>query len=338
MSENMRRAPGDTPGDDMAAQATRAAFIAAYNADFFGKAQAAKTRCLCGSARMKLLFDKDRYGLKSPTVICRDCGLVFTSPRPSQAFLRDFYQSDTYRYFYEEAASEADIEARCADRYRDDNFIHATCATYLSDIAASHRPRVLEVGAGGGWNLVPFLRSCDVTGIEFSPMLCDMARARGISLLCGGLERLSEMDRDFDLIIANHVVEHFTDFFADMRTVLTKLANKGLLYVGVPDIDHFNESQIQNAHNYYFSGPTLIHYCGALGLVPLQAGRDDSQIHQYAIFRATPRCSATGTNDLSSEYRRMVGKFRRYWYRDKAASALDALGLRQTMRAMLRRT
>jgi hypothetical protein len=331
MSDIICRSPSNP-----AARANRAAFIAAYNADFFGKARATQTTCLCGSARAKLLFDKDRYGLKSPTVICRDCGLVFTSPRPTPAYLRDFYHSDTYRYFYEEAGTEAEVRSRCADKYRDDNFIHVTCAKYLGEIGM-RRMRVLEVGAGGGWNLIPFLSTCDVTGIEFSPMLCDMARERGINLLCGGLERLSEISHDFDLIIANHVVEHFSDFFADMRTLLAKLARNGLVYVGVPDIDHFNESQIQNAHNYYFSRPTLFHYCGALGLAPLQAGRDDSEIHQYAIFRTAQDGADPRADDLASEYRRMIGKYRRYWYRNQAALVLDALGVRETVRTVLRR-
>jgi Methyltransferase domain len=321
---------------DVLPQTNRSAFIAAYNAEFYTKAQAAKVRCLCGSPRAKKLFDKDRYGLKSPTVICRDCGLVFTSPRPSETFLRDFYQSDTYRFFYEEAASEAEVKSRYADNYRDENFIHATCARYLSDVASIRKPRILEIGAGGGWNLVPFLRTCEATGIEFSPILCDMARGQGIRLLCGGLERLSEFDHDFDLIIANHVVEHFCDFFSAMRAVLTKLAKNGILYLGVPDIDNFNESQIQNAHNYYFSGPTLIHYCGVLGLQALESGRDGSQIHQYGVFKAAaPR--ENRPNALSSEYRRMVAKHRLYWLKNQAAVALDALGLRQVVRKILPR-
>jgi hypothetical protein len=109
--------------------------------------------------------------------------------------------------------------------------------------------------------------------------------------------------------------------------------------LGVPDIDHDNESQIQNARNYYFSRPTLNHCCRVLGLEPLGGGRDDSGIHQYAVFKL-----ASGTNEppnrraLSSEYKRIINKHRHYHLRAQIASALGALGLRQVVRKVLPRS
>jgi protein-L-isoaspartate O-methyltransferase len=320
----------------MPLQTERSAIIAGYNAEFYTNAQASNVACLCGSARVKKLYDKDRYGLKSPTVICRDCGLVFTSPRPSESFMRDFYESDAYRFFYEEATGEPELRSRYEGHYKDANFIHATSIKYLR--ATTRKPRVLEIGAGGGWNLVPFLRSCEVAGIEFSPMLCEMGRERGIDLRRGGLEQLTQYTSDFDLIIANHVVEHFFEFFVAMRAMLAKLDRDGILYLGVPDIDHYNESQIQNAHNYYFSQPTLVHYCRVLGLKPCEGGRDDSGIHQYAVFKlASNGDRRPNRNALSSEYKRIIKKHRRYHLKAKAASALDALGLKQAVRKALSR-
>jgi len=308
----------------------RDAFMRKYNAGFLTEVGAQSVACLCGSTRVIKLFEKDRYGLKSPTVVCRHCGLVFTSPRPSEAFMRHFYQSDTYRVFYEEAG-ESDLAARLAPKYKTQSFIHATCMKHLRP-HAGRKSRVLEVGAGGGWNLLPFAASCEVIGIDYSPILCDLGRAHDIKMIQGGLEHLNGLMGEFDLIIVNHVIEHFFDFAGSMRALIAKLAPGGIVYVGVPDIYFYDISQIQNAHNYYFSPPTLAHYCARLGLSLVEGGRDDSGLHQYGVFRV----GEAKPTSLSSEYRLISRKHRDYTFKSLISSLLGGLGLRNVVRAVRR--
>ncbi|MFM8858018.1 MAG: hypothetical protein ACKOI2_12640, partial [Actinomycetota bacterium] len=52
--------------------------------------------CLCGSAGGRVVAELDRYGLPSPSVLCRDCGVVRTSPRLTDNSLAAFYD-DEYR-------------------------------------------------------------------------------------------------------------------------------------------------------------------------------------------------------------------------------------------------
>ena len=311
----------------------RTEFVRQYNAGFFSDAGAQAVACLCGSTRTAKLFDKDRYGLKSPTVVCKDCGLVFTSPRPSEAFMRDFYQSDAYRVFYEEAG-ESDLADRLSPKYKTESFIHATSMKHLRP-TAGRKPHVLEVGAGGGWNLLPFVPSCEVTGLDYSPILCDLGRHHGITMVQGGLERLSDLPGTFDLIIANHVIEHFFDFVGSMRAMTARLAPGGVLYVGVPDIYFYDISQIQNAHNYYFSPATLAHYCGQAGLKVVESGKDDSGLHQYAVFRPGEGAQPPS---LGSEYQTISRKHRDYSVKNAISAVVDAVGLRAVVRAALRRS
>lgn len=312
----------------------RAEFVRQYNAGFFSDAGAQSVSCLCGSRRARKLFDTDRYGLKSPTVVCKDCGLVFTSPRPSETFMRGFYQSDAYRVFYEEA-DEIDLPQMLASKFNRESFIHTTCAPHLQTIV-DRKPRVLEVGAGGGWNLLPFAADCDVKGLDYSPILCELGRERGIDLIQGGLERLNDFAPEFDLIIANHVIEHFFDLPGSMRAITSRLVPRGILYVGVPDIYFYDISQIQNAHNYYFSPATLAHYCGQAGLAVIASGKDDSGLHQYALLRPNSAKDALRIS-LDSEYRMIRRKHRNYTVKNSVSSFLGALGLRRVMRAVLRR-
>jgi SAM-dependent methyltransferase len=313
----------------------RSAFVQTYNAQFPGEAGARPVECLCGSERTSRLFGKDRYGLTSPTVVCKQCGLVFTSPRPTEAFMQQFYRSDAYRHFYE-GANGHDYLAELAAKYTDDNFIHTTCREYLAELRGKRRPRVLEVGAGGGWNLQPFLADCDVAGFDYSPMLCEMGRQRGINLLEGGLEHLDSLQPGFDLIIANHVIEHFFDVVGAIKAMASKLAPNGLLYIGVPDIAFHDISQIQNAHNYYFSQATLRHYCGVAGLVTIAGGKDASNLHQFALFRRQ-LAGQSKLGNLAGEYAAVMQRHRKYVARNLAAAALSAVGLRGAIRTLRRR-
>ncbi len=53
--------------------------------------------CLCGSENFDLVSTYDRYRVKQPVVLCRDCGLLQCRPRMAAATLDWFYKSDFYR-------------------------------------------------------------------------------------------------------------------------------------------------------------------------------------------------------------------------------------------------
>lgn len=62
--------------------------------------------CECGATEedFDVLAEKDRYGLKSRTVICRRCGLVMTNPRMTQESYDCFYDTE-YGKLYREKES-----------------------------------------------------------------------------------------------------------------------------------------------------------------------------------------------------------------------------------------
>ncbi|NLL29106.1 MAG: hypothetical protein GX259_09940 [Bacteroidales bacterium] len=61
----------------------------------------------CKSNEYELLAEKDRYGLTYYTVICKNCGLFYVSPRMTGKVYAEFYNSE-YRKLYvgENMASE----------------------------------------------------------------------------------------------------------------------------------------------------------------------------------------------------------------------------------------
>ena len=55
--------------------------------------------CLCGNPDGELIGTHDRYGLVVHTHLCDRCGMMWTSPRMTEASLKRFYNED-YRAIY----------------------------------------------------------------------------------------------------------------------------------------------------------------------------------------------------------------------------------------------
>ena len=103
--------------------------------------------CLCGGSDDETVMELDRYGLPSPSVLCRACGLVRTTPRLSDPALAQFYDSD-YRSLYtgSPAATEDFIDGQ---RAKGRNFLR-----FIGDRVEGGT--VLDVGCGAGGVLLEF--------------------------------------------------------------------------------------------------------------------------------------------------------------------------------------
>jgi SAM-dependent methyltransferase len=102
--------------------------------------------------------------------------------------------------------------------------------------------RVLDVGMGAGRDLLAIRArvgaGVKLYGVESQPALVDAARAAGIRTFAVDLERerLPAEDGFFDLVVANHVIEHLKElpwFFSEVGRVL---APGGIVIVGWPNL------------------------------------------------------------------------------------------------------
>ena len=289
--------------------------------------------CLCGARRFAEIARTDRYGLLQPTVICVRCGLVQSNPRMTDDAYRDFYESDEYRRIYE---GERFVELYEA------NYTDGRGAQVYERVTA-HRPAallgsVLEFGAGGGWNLLPFVHAgVDAIGYDYSPDLVALGRSKGVKLTQGGLD---DVVGAYDAIVLNHVVEHFTDVPGALVSLRAHLAPDGFMFVEVPDIEDFYLGQLQNAHTYYFTRRTLAFAAGLAGLRPVDHRREPNG-HMSAIFVVSD-ASPPDASVLDGHYDEMASMLRRhgraYGRRAPVRAAgrlLDAVGLKEPVRRVL---
>lgn len=273
--------------------------------------------CLCGAECFSLIARYDRYRVRQDSVICTECGLIQSMPRLTESAYRDFYGSDFYRRLYDPRALQLDgagFETMVKARHYRFDFVRT--APEWPKIG-----KVLELGCGGGWNLMPFARAGrKVVGYDPSPGLVLLGRSFGLDLRQGWIESIDE--GDFDLIVLSHAVEHFTDPVGTVKRLVPLLAPGGSFYIEVPNADHFILNGLQTAHTYYFSPSTLCRYMGEAGLETKRIAEFAS--HMGGMFRLLEGKADLGS---SGEYDRMCRLILSYQRRESIKAALNHLGL-----------
>ena len=82
----------------------------------------------------------------------------------------------------------------------------------VATIVESKPQRVLDVGCGPGELTEHIARSgAEVCGIDISPRMVELTRARGIAAQLADVEQLPFADRDFDCVFAGWVLYHVPD-------------------------------------------------------------------------------------------------------------------------------
>lgn len=215
---------------------------------------------LCGSHQNKLLAEKDAYGLPMKTVICIDCGIVYTNPRLAEVSLPAFYGGD-YRDFDRVLPSVEDyfqLERTKGSR------IHSM----LSESGLLDRVRgklVIEIGCGAGGVLSYFKSD------GFAVLGCDLVAKhleygvsnQSIELHYGNLELIKNIvtsrGSEIGLIIYEQVFEHLPYPKKELEMVHSLMSPSSLLYIGVPGLKNI-DAQYHSDFIRFLQLPHLIHF------------------------------------------------------------------------------
>ncbi|MBU2547598.1 MAG: class I SAM-dependent methyltransferase [Proteobacteria bacterium] len=275
--------------------------------------------CLCGAGDSRLLARYDKYGLWSPVVICRRCGLIQSRPRLTEEAYGVYYASDQYRRI-----CEGETEDLSYAQARFDGLYGRHIFEALEPVmAARGLTRVLEFGCAAGWNLIHFARAgYECAGCDHSPSLAALGRRNGLALRAGSFEAI---EGRYDVIVINHVIEHFTDPKKALDRLSGHLNDGGVFYIGLPDMDNYYLGQLMNAHVYYYTPRTFLHYMARFGLEPIRTGVAEEE-HMFGIFQRSGIGPGTG-NGLEDEYRLMRGRINRVHARQWVKTGLERLGL-----------
>ena len=213
----------------------------------------------CASGEVVPACQGDRYGMGIRTVVCGRCGLIFTSPRPSADWFGNFYRKH-YRQFYKKVSrpDEAWVKRPWIEGRHGRNI--EFLAPYLPESGVA-----LDAGCSER-TFLAFLQErrpgWTVHGVETNAEFAEFARSYyglGNSTI-GEIEDLVERSPEqFDLVAANHVLEHLLDPAAFLSTARNLLKPGGLLFIDVPDAEGEKPGiwNLHIAHVYHFSAATL---------------------------------------------------------------------------------
>jgi SAM-dependent methyltransferase len=214
---------------------------------------------LCGCPSYQVFATRGRWGSRLTTVICQECGQVYSNPRPTPEENADFYHRRYWGLYKGKSAPDEAFFNRRIPKIR----------SMLSEIRAFLKPgvAVLEIGCGVGALLWSMKQTCNnlgtFVGVEPHEGHAKFCReAKDLDVHAGLLEEVApRFDKEsFDLVVMNHVLEHTISPTEVFETVKGLLRTGGRFVIEVPNIQapgsrlsHF----FHIAHHFNFSPRTL---------------------------------------------------------------------------------
>jgi len=190
---------------------------------------------LCGgSDRSTVLEAADPHpnnrGLWFAVVQCAKCGLCFTSPRPDESSIGEFYPND-YRPHRSKTKANHSKKAPLA-------WLRGRPCVERRALPWHGEGRLLDFGCGGGSFLERMVsQGWKVTGLDVSQETVSAVRSRlGVRMVCGSLPHPDLMPGSFDVVTMWHSLEHVHRPLEVLQAARELLAPGGKLLVAVPNI------------------------------------------------------------------------------------------------------
>jgi SAM-dependent methyltransferase len=204
----------------------------------------ADTGCACGSDAASGVVRKAherRYGMPGDFLLlrCVDCGLVRTSPQPTQP--AQFYPPADYYSYQPPSPPSGRVRRRIRWAYSDRpvrrTVARAAARWLLPGTPPGPPGRILDVGCGSGAFLLAMREAgWDPYGVEISPRAVAAAHEAGLDqVIVGDLLECPLPEERFDAIRFWHVLEHVADPKAQLLKARALLQRGGTLMIGVPN-------------------------------------------------------------------------------------------------------
>jgi 2-polyprenyl-3-methyl-5-hydroxy-6-metoxy-1,4-benzoquinol methylase len=178
---------------------------------------------ICFNSKSKILYTQKFAGHREHKIVsCSSCKFVYVNNAQSQRALNEYYKSD----------SKYEIE-----RDRDLHKQYTTIVLHYTD----KNGRILDIGCSTG-HLLFLLKNKGyryLTGIDPSALCKKIAKEKyGIRVIDKNLLEYSPKQK-FDCVILAAVLEHLYDLKKCIDKIENLLADNGIVFISVPDIETF---------------------------------------------------------------------------------------------------
>ena len=187
---------------------------------------------ICGETHStEYLQTKDYFLTGEPFTLrqCADCGFVFTSPRPDEDRLPEYYQSENYLSHHSRGFSPL----RLIYQFLRKRNIRGKYQLVSQYTAKGH---ILDIGCGTGELLAYFQKQgWKASGIEPDASARNFASEHW-SLPVYNEDKIPEFkDRSFDVVTMWHVLEHVPDLNQRLQEIYRMLNKGGYYFAAVPN-------------------------------------------------------------------------------------------------------
>lgn len=262
---------------------------------------------LCQSQTFTTIARQDRDGKPLQTVLCHDCGLVFTNPRPTDRELQDFYR-ESYRQEYKQA-----VKPKLKHVYRAGLVALSRLDYLLPLLKPGHR--VLDLGSGGG-EMLFILRGLGyhVEGIEPNVGYGTAARdLLGLPVQVSDYKGAQIEPGSQDVVTSFHVVEHLPHPIEALATMASWLREDGLMLIEVPHVlsrCQWPQSRYHIGHLHHFSSSTLTLAGQQAGLEVVDSFTSTDGGNLMVIFRKKQHSPAANPARIPGHSQRVLRHFR----------------------------
>jgi 2-polyprenyl-3-methyl-5-hydroxy-6-metoxy-1,4-benzoquinol methylase len=203
---------------------------------------------ICGSQNNRVAETFENYKV----VECQDCAFAIVDPIPSPDDLDRLYNSKEYftshmQYDFDRISDEK-IQKYVSS-------LIALHSSNLNGIRINPAKKFLEVGPGGGFAMKAFEKmGFQVSGLETSLPASEFIRERlKLEVINSSFEDYRSSEK-YDIILLNHVFEHFLDPISSIIKLKQYLSEDGVLYLRLPDHDSYDR------RTYKDQWPAYAHY------------------------------------------------------------------------------
>lgn len=250
-------------------------------------------QCICScQGNSHKLFDAGSHEVRQ----CNNCSQVFVTGVDLQTVQADYDES---HYFLERNSY--------LERWEELSGHFQKIINTVKKIKS--KGTLLDVGCSVGILLdVAQKNGFEVKGVEISRWASEFARERGLDVVTGGLIEAGYPERNFDIIVLNHVVEHLSSPGAILQEAKRILKDDGLLVVGVPNFGSYMAqirkgkwvSLMPDHHIWQFTHATLTNLLTACGFCEVYFEAKDNHgtgFSPYGLLVKLINCFAVITNN-----------------------------------------
>lgn len=191
----------------------------------------------CGSENAQLHLElKDLFLTQEQFKIleCKDCGLLYTTPRPNKEEIGSYYKSDEY---YSHQENKDGFIPKVYEKVKSINLKNK----YHIATEKAKKGKILDIGCGVG----DFLHTMeqqgwDCTGVEPSEDAKAIARKRIKAQLLSSEEQENLPEGSFDVITMWHVLEHVDALRWQIQQLYRLCRSGGRIIIALPNYKSYD--------------------------------------------------------------------------------------------------